>query len=83
MPQIQYFHDFIFEDHWPDFVNDFASRNKFQGLHFRGMHITVSAKIAKFMFLENLYEYGILFYWHVGAWLYLNLYLNRAMVSCS
>ena len=31
--QIQHFHNFIFEDHWPDFVNDYASRNKFQGMH--------------------------------------------------
>ena len=25
MLQIQHFHDFIFEDHCPDFVNDYAS----------------------------------------------------------
>ena len=28
----QYFHDFVFEDCCLDFVNDYASRNEFQGL---------------------------------------------------
>ena len=37
MPQIQHYHDFIFEDHWPDFVNDYIRRNEFQGLNFLGM----------------------------------------------
>ena len=39
MLQIQHFHDFIFEDHCPDFVNDYASRNEFQGLNFCGIHV--------------------------------------------
>ena len=37
--QIQHFHSSIFEDHWPDFVNDYASRIEFQGLNFCGMHV--------------------------------------------
>jgi len=39
MPQIQHFHDFIFEDYWADFANDYASKNEFQGLNFRAMHV--------------------------------------------
>ena len=30
MPQIQHFLNFIMEDHWLDFVNDYVSRNEFQ-----------------------------------------------------
>ena len=64
MPQIQHFHDFIFKDYWPDFVNDYVSRNEFQGLNFCGMNVI--CKITKFTSLENLYEYGILLWiWHV------------------
>ena len=37
--QTQHFHDFIFKDHWPDFPNDYARKNEFQGLNFRGMHV--------------------------------------------
>ena len=39
MQQIQHFRNYIFKDHWPDFVNDYASRNEFQGLNFCGMHV--------------------------------------------
>ena len=34
MPQVQYYCDFIFEDHWPDFVDSSVSRNEFQGINF-------------------------------------------------
>ena len=39
MPQMQHFDNFIFKDLWPDFVNDYASRNEFQGLNFHGIHV--------------------------------------------
>jgi len=38
-PQIQHFHDFIFQDRWPYFDNDYTSRNELQGLNFSGMHV--------------------------------------------
>ena len=28
MPQFEHSRDFIFEDHWPDFANDYANRNE-------------------------------------------------------
>ena len=38
MPQTQHFRDCAFENHWPHFVNDCASINKFQGLNICGLH---------------------------------------------
>jgi len=52
------FSQFVIEDYWPDVVNGYVGKHKFQALNFHGMHVI--RKIAKFMFLERLYEYGIL-----------------------
>ena len=56
MPQIQRFCDFIFEDHRISFRGHYYKKN-FRRLNF--VDHTLSAKTAKFMSLENLYEYGI------------------------
>ena len=39
MPQIR---SFIFEDHRPDFVNDYVGRNKFQVLNFLDMQVILA-----------------------------------------
>ena len=53
VPQIQ---DFNFKDHCPDFVNNYASRNEFQGLNFCGMRVI--CKNSKIYSPRNLYEYS-------------------------
>jgi len=83
MPQFQHHFYFIFEDWWPDFLNDYVSRRaKFLGLNFCGIHII--CKNRKITSLKNslnddisirLYEHK-LFGWILMYCLPMQLQIN-------
>ena len=67
MPQIPHFHNFIFEDYWPDCVNDYASRIS----NFRGtLVICENSKIyipQKFIQVATVFVSGTVTYGYIDT----------------